>query len=75
MRVNVLQWDTGDWTSIEIDGALYVEGHSISDHAWMELLKRAGAHVTREEIHYDEANLEGPTCYAELLPEERKVQA
>lgn len=73
MRVNVLCWDSGDWVAIEVDGRLYREGHSISDYDWMELLKRMGAHVTREEIQYDEVTGEGPTRYSELLPAERQV--
>ena len=43
MQVTVIKAD--DWAGVYIDGALWVEGHTISDFDWLLLLVRAGVQV------------------------------
>jgi hypothetical protein len=51
MKVNIAQWDDGEWYALYVDGKNVFEGHSLY---WRELLDALGVEYEVDEVPGDE---------------------
>lgn len=54
MRVKVITCESGDWTIVEVDGKEVANGHSISNHDWVDILNEDLGIEAIEECISDE---------------------
>lgn len=50
MKIELFQWEAGDWVALFVNGERFDEGHSIPQHEWIGLLEKAGCEVVVREI-------------------------
>lgn len=46
----------GDWCGLYLDGMQIADGHNVSTHTWLQLLRKLGHEVT--EASYDDEEME-----------------
>lgn len=61
MKIEIFEWEAGDWVVMFADGKVIAQGHSITTRHWLTVLKSLGAEVERSRIDDD-----GPLCFADV---------
>ena len=66
MKIKFYWWsDSGDWSAVEVDGALYHEGHDVPSFVWLELLQKLGVEVEEIDVPSNEDGI-APSRYDEV---------
>lgn len=56
--IRLITNESGDWEVLLLNGEVYEEGHSIPNHAWINLIHDLGHEVSMEDVTDEEMEYE-----------------